>query len=89
MCSAVLMCPSVPGNARQALCGSTAISDENLLIDELFCCLSRICFNAMQEMNEKMGSTLTYCHENGINFAHVLDDLIVGSCLQTPEDLNR
>ncbi len=36
-----------------------------------------------------MGSTLTYRHEKGMNFAHVLDDLIVGSCLQTPEDLDR
>lgn len=41
-----------------------------------------------KEMQEKMGSTLTYRHEDGMNYAHVLDDLIVGCCLQTPEDLD-
>lgn len=40
-------------------------------------------------MQQKMGSVLTYRHEDGMNFAHVLDDLIVGSCLQTPQDLDR
>jgi hypothetical protein len=40
-------------------------------------------------MQEKMGSVLTYRHEDGMNFAHVLDDLIVGSCLQTSQDLDR
>lgn len=42
-----------------------------------------------KEMQEKMGSSLVYRHEQGMNFAHVLDDLIVGSCLQTPQDLDR
>ena len=41
------------------------------------------------EMQSKMGSFLTYRHEDGMNFAHVLDDMIVGSCLQTPADLDR
>ncbi|KAK9909066.1 hypothetical protein WJX75_006695 [Coccomyxa subellipsoidea] len=36
-----------------------------------------------------MGSSLTYCHEDGINFALVLDNLIVGSCLQTAKDVDR
>ncbi len=40
-------------------------------------------------MQNKMGGFLTYRHEDGMNFAHVLDDLIVGSCLQTPSDLDR
>lgn len=30
-----------------------------------------------------------YRHEDGMNYAHVLDDLIVGSCLQTPADLDK
>lgn len=41
------------------------------------------------EMQSKMGGFLTYRHEDGMNFAQVLDDLIVGSCLQTPSDLDR
>ena len=40
-------------------------------------------------MQARMGSPLTYNHEAGMNFAHVLDDLMVGSCLQTPADLDR
>lgn len=42
-----------------------------------------------QEMNSKMGSGLTYRHEDGLNFAHILDNLIVGSCLQTAADVHR
>ena len=42
-----------------------------------------------KEMQTKMGSSLKYRHEDGMNFAHVLDDLIVGSCLQSPQDLDR
>jgi hypothetical protein len=40
-------------------------------------------------MQKRMGSSLTYRHDDGINFAHVLDDLIVGSCIQTPADVDR
>lgn len=40
-------------------------------------------------MKQRMGSSLTYCHEDGVNFAHVLDNLIVGSCLQTRDDVDR
>ena len=38
------------------------------------------------EMNRKMGTSLNYYHEQGINFNRVLPDLIVGSCLQTAAD---
>lgn len=41
------------------------------------------------EMQDKMGGFLTYKHEDGMNYAHVLDNLVVGSCLQTAEDLDR
>lgn len=40
------------------------------------------------DMQKKMGTTLTYRHEDGINYNRILPDLIVGSCLQTPEDLD-
>ncbi|CAL8461831.1 g1362 [Coccomyxa elongata] len=40
-------------------------------------------------MQQRMGSSLTYCHEDGVNFAHVLDNLMVGSCLQTRDDVDR
>ena len=40
-------------------------------------------------MQQRMGGYLTYCHEDGINYANILDDIMVGSCLQTPEDVDR
>lgn len=40
-------------------------------------------------MQAKMGTSLTYRHEDGINFNAVLPDLVVGSCLQGPEDADR
>lgn len=40
-------------------------------------------------MQQQMGGTLEYRHENGMNYAHVLDNIIVGSCLQTAEDVDR
>ena len=36
-----------------------------------------------------MGGVLTYRHEDGMSFDEILDDLIVGSCPQTPEDIDR
>jgi hypothetical protein len=36
-----------------------------------------------------MGTTLTYRHEDGINWTDILPDLIIGSCLQTPADADR
>ena len=41
-----------------------------------------------ETMNQQMGSYLVYRHEDGINYAHVLEDIMVGSCLQTPEDVD-
>eukprot|EP00271_Cylindrocystis_brebissonii_P010217 TRINITY_DN26343_c0_g1_i1.p1 TRINITY_DN26343_c0_g1~~TRINITY_DN26343_c0_g1_i1.p1 ORF type:complete len:425 (+),score=71.89 TRINITY_DN26343_c0_g1_i1:91-1365(+) len=41
-------------------------------------------------MQKAMGdAALVYRHELGMNFARVLPDLIVGSCLQSPEDAER
>uniref|UniRef100_A0A7I4DZ91 AMP-activated protein kinase glycogen-binding domain-containing protein n=1 Tax=Physcomitrium patens TaxID=3218 RepID=A0A7I4DZ91_PHYPA len=40
-------------------------------------------------MQQAMGTTLEYRHELGMNYAHVLTDLIVGSCLQTPADADK
>lgn len=42
-----------------------------------------------EEMQAKMGTTLTYRHEDGINYNFIMPDLIVGSCLQTPEDADK
>ena len=39
-----------------------------------------------QVMQSKMGGSLTYEHERGINYTRILPNLIVGSCLQTAED---
>eukprot|EP00241_Pyramimonas_parkeae_P005442 CAMPEP_0114231364 /NCGR_PEP_ID=MMETSP0058-20121206/4001_1 /TAXON_ID=36894 /ORGANISM="Pyramimonas parkeae, CCMP726" /LENGTH=349 /DNA_ID=CAMNT_0001342701 /DNA_START=88 /DNA_END=1137 /DNA_ORIENTATION=+ len=41
-----------------------------------------------KEMQEKMGSSLSYNHDEGINYARVTDRLIVGSCLQTAADVD-
>lgn len=40
-------------------------------------------------MQAKMGTSLTYRHEDGMNYNFILPDLIVGSCLQTPADVDR
>ncbi|KAL5709697.1 Phosphoglucan phosphatase DSP4 [Ranunculus cassubicifolius] len=40
-------------------------------------------------MTQAMGAVLTYRHELGMNYNFILPDLIVGSCLQTPEDVDK
>ncbi|KAG5557166.1 hypothetical protein RHGRI_007435 [Rhododendron griersonianum] len=40
-------------------------------------------------MTEAMGAVLTYRHELGLNYNFIRPDLIVGSCLQTPEDVDK
>ncbi|KAH7537029.1 phosphoglucan phosphatase DSP4, amyloplastic [Ziziphus jujuba] len=40
-------------------------------------------------MTEAMGAVLTYRHELGINYNFIRPDLIVGSCLQTPNDVDK
>ncbi|GMH36175.1 hypothetical protein BSKO_04043 [Bryopsis sp. KO-2023] len=44
-----------------------------------------------KEMQQKMNSkvVMEYNHEEGMNYAKILDDVIVGSCLQTPEDVDK
>ncbi|KAG2491413.1 hypothetical protein HYH03_010202 [Edaphochlamys debaryana] len=39
-------------------------------------------------MQKKMGTTLTYRHEDGLNYNRIMPDIIVGSCLQTPADVD-
>lgn len=39
-----------------------------------------------ETMSARMGAALTYRHEDGMNYNRIWDDLIVGSCLQTPAD---
>ena len=39
-------------------------------------------------MSKRMGAVLTYRHEDGMNYNRILDDLIVGSCLQTSDDVD-
>lgn len=40
-------------------------------------------------MQSRMGTSLTYNHEAGLDYNRVLPDLIVGSCLQTAADVDR
>ncbi|KAG9441857.1 hypothetical protein H6P81_017711 [Aristolochia fimbriata] len=40
-------------------------------------------------MTQAMGAVLTYRHELGMNYNFILPDLIVGSCLQAPEDVDK
>lgn len=42
-----------------------------------------------EEMKAKMGGSLEYRHELGINFHQILPDLYVGSCMQTAADVQR
>ena len=35
------------------------------------------------------GKRLVYDHEEGMNYDLITDDIIVGSCLQVPEDVDR
>lgn len=42
-----------------------------------------------QDMTEAMGAVLTYRHELGMNYNFIRPDLIVGSCLQSPEDVDK
>ncbi|XP_031117986.1 phosphoglucan phosphatase DSP4, amyloplastic-like [Ipomoea triloba] len=41
------------------------------------------------DMTEAMGAVLTYRHELGMNYNFIRPDLIVGSCLQTTEDVDK
>lgn len=40
-------------------------------------------------MTEAMGASLTYRHELGMNYSFIRPDLIVGSCLQRPADVDK
>ncbi|KAL4190998.1 hypothetical protein AMTRI_Chr07g78640 [Amborella trichopoda] len=40
-------------------------------------------------MTQAMGAVLTYRHELGMNYNFILPDIIVGSCLQTPGDVDK
>ncbi|CAN1238705.1 Phosphoglucan phosphatase DSP4, amyloplastic [Linum grandiflorum] len=40
-------------------------------------------------MTQAMGAVLTYRHELGMNYNFIRPDLICGSCLQTPEDVDK
>ncbi len=42
-----------------------------------------------EEMQKRMGGYLVYRHEDGINWNDIADQLVVGSCLQTPDDVDR
>ncbi|KAK9061310.1 hypothetical protein SSX86_018490 [Deinandra increscens subsp. villosa] len=40
-------------------------------------------------MTEAVGAVLTYRHELGMNYNFIRPDIIVGSCLQTPADVDK
>jgi hypothetical protein len=40
-------------------------------------------------MQTKMGTSLTYVHEAGMNYDRITPDIVVGSCLQTADDVDR
>jgi len=42
-----------------------------------------------KEMQAKMGTQDTYQHELGLNYNRVIEDVIVGSCLQEAEDVDH
>lgn len=65
-----------PGEQQQEEEGTNVDNDEDL---------SESYTNVMQE---RMGAPLVYRHEDGMNYTRILDDLIVGSCLQTEDDVD-
>ncbi|XP_028124208.1 phosphoglucan phosphatase DSP4, amyloplastic-like isoform X1 [Camellia sinensis] len=68
----------------KAVSGSTSSTEmSNANVDEE---KSEIYSNTM---TEAMGAVLTYRHELGMNYNFIRPDLIVGSCLQTPEDVDK
>ncbi|KAI7998413.1 Phosphoglucan phosphatase DSP4, amyloplastic [Camellia lanceoleosa] len=42
-----------------------------------------------KEKTEAMGAVLTYKQELGMNYNFIRPDLIMGSCLQTPDDVDK
>lgn len=54
-----------------------SVSDKNEDLSETY----------TEVMQERMGAPLIYRHEDGMNYTRILDDLIVGSCLQTEKDV--
>ncbi|KAG1664254.1 hypothetical protein FOA52_003508 [Chlamydomonas sp. UWO 241] len=42
-----------------------------------------------KDMQARMGTQDSYQHELGLNYNRILDDLIVGSCLQEADDVNH
>lgn len=41
------------------------------------------------EMQKKMSDdSLIYHHDRGMNYAHLTDDILIGSCLQTASDVD-
>ncbi|XP_044462724.1 phosphoglucan phosphatase DSP4, amyloplastic isoform X2 [Mangifera indica] len=73
-----------PSLAVKAISGSTSSKEMNN--SELKEEKSDIYSN---NMTEAMGAVLTYRHELGMNYNFIRPDLIVGSCLQTPEDVDK
>ncbi|KAE9465358.1 hypothetical protein C3L33_02731, partial [Rhododendron williamsianum] len=70
----------------QAVSGSTSsskMSNANANVKE------EISETYSNTMTEAMGAVLTYRHELGLNYNFIRPDLIVGSCLQTPEDVDK
>ncbi|GER51237.1 dual specificity protein phosphatase (DsPTP1)family protein [Striga asiatica] len=71
------------GVFAKAVSGSAASTEnENLKMDEKSETYSH-------DMTAAMGAVLTYRHELGMNYNFIRPDLIVGSCLQTPEDVDK
>ncbi|KAL6586305.1 Phosphoglucan phosphatase DSP4, chloroplastic [Orobanche minor] len=67
----------------KAVSGSTpSTENENSKMDEKSEVYS-------QDMTAAMGAVLTYRHELGMNYNFIRPDLIVGSCPQTPADVDK
>nr|GMC72903.1 phosphoglucan phosphatase DSP4, amyloplastic [Ipomoea batatas] len=81
-CAAEYFC-SISVSSKGAISGSkSSTGKEGVKVDEKSNTYST-------NMTEAMGAVLTYRHELGMNYDFIRPDLIVGSCLQTPEDVDK
>ncbi|KAJ6983477.1 phosphoglucan phosphatase DSP4, amyloplastic [Populus alba] len=70
---------AAPGSPSSAEMSGTDVEEEEEEKSEIY----------SHNMTEAMGAVLTYRHELGMNYNFIRPDLIVGSCLQTPEDVDK
>jgi hypothetical protein len=85
---------SVSNSVAQSLREALLLVHHAQQIKRLYTC-GRACAEEEQlsgeyssEMQSKMGTSLTYVHEAGMNYNRITEDIIVGSCPQVASDVD-